>query len=92
MNTYDNMEDGGTTGTPAVRNLPAREASRNGDAVVRRDKSYPTSIWTAVQLEHQQFITYLLGKQAVMVMLWYDKISRTQHQYGRQYNWNTSSS
>ncbi|SLM35116.1 hypothetical protein LPUS_04182 [Lasallia pustulata] len=27
--------DGGTTGTPAVRNLSAREASRNGDAVVR---------------------------------------------------------
>ncbi|SLM34140.1 gag polymerase env [Lasallia pustulata] len=26
--------DGGTTGTPAVRNLSAREASRNGDAVV----------------------------------------------------------
>ena len=22
-NTHDNMEDGGTTGTPAVRNLPA---------------------------------------------------------------------
>ena len=34
---------------------------------------YPTSIWTAVQLEHQQFVTYLLEKQAVMVMLWYDE-------------------
>ena len=29
--------DGSTTGTPAVCNLPAQEASRNGDAVVRRD-------------------------------------------------------
>ncbi|SLM34472.1 gag polymerase env [Lasallia pustulata] len=44
--------DGGTTGTPAVRNLSAREASRNGDAVS---------------------VTYLLEKQAVMVMLWYDE-------------------
>ncbi|SLM36683.1 gag polymerase env [Lasallia pustulata] len=26
--------DGGMTGTPAVRNLSAREASRNGDAVI----------------------------------------------------------
>ena len=33
--------DGGTTGTPAVRNLPAREASCNGDAVVRRDNVVP---------------------------------------------------
>ncbi|SLM40156.1 gag polymerase env, partial [Lasallia pustulata] len=33
--------DGGTTGTPAVRNLSAREASRNGDAGVRRDNVVP---------------------------------------------------
>ena len=33
--------DGGMTGTPAVCNLPAREASRNGDAVVRRDNVVP---------------------------------------------------
>ncbi|SLM35219.1 gag polymerase env, partial [Lasallia pustulata] len=33
--------DGGTTGTPAVRNLSAQEASRNGDAVVRRDNIVP---------------------------------------------------
>ena len=33
--------DGGTTGTPAVRNLSAREASRNGDAAVRRDNVVP---------------------------------------------------
>ena len=30
MNTHDNMEDGGTTGTPAVSNLHALEASRDG--------------------------------------------------------------
>ena len=29
-NTHDNMEDGGTTGTPAVSNLHALEASRDG--------------------------------------------------------------
>ena len=33
--------DSGTTGTPAVRNLPAREASRNSDAVVRQDNVIP---------------------------------------------------
>ncbi|SLM35629.1 gag polymerase env protein [Lasallia pustulata] len=33
--------DGGTTGTPAVRDLYAREASRDGDAVVRRDNVIP---------------------------------------------------
>ncbi|KAA6407091.1 MAG: hypothetical protein FRX48_09157 [Lasallia pustulata] len=33
--------DGGTTGAPAVRNLPALEASRNGDAVVRQDNIVP---------------------------------------------------
>ncbi|SLM35348.1 gag polymerase env, partial [Lasallia pustulata] len=33
--------DGGTTGTPAVRNLSAREASRNSDAVVQRDNVVP---------------------------------------------------
>ncbi|KAA6406670.1 MAG: Transposon Tf2-1 poly [Lasallia pustulata] len=33
--------DGGTTGTPAVRNLSAQEASRNGDAAVRRDNVVP---------------------------------------------------
>ncbi|SLM36296.1 gag polymerase env [Lasallia pustulata] len=81
--------DGGTTGTPAVRNLYAREASRNGDAVsvtymlekqalmvmlwYDKTTSYPTSIWTTVRLEHQQSITYMLEKQALMVMLWYDK-------------------
>ena len=27
----------------------------------------------AVQLEYQQFVTYMLEKQAVMVMLWYDE-------------------
>ncbi|KAA6407317.1 MAG: Concanavalin A-like lectin glucanase [Lasallia pustulata] len=35
--------------------------------------SYPTSIWTAVRLEHQQSVTYLLEKQAVMVMLRYNE-------------------
>ena len=29
-NTHDNIEDGGTTGTPAVSNLHAQEASRDG--------------------------------------------------------------
>ena len=29
-NTHDNMEDGSTTGTPAVSNLHALEASRDG--------------------------------------------------------------
>ena len=33
--------DGGTTGTPAVHNLSAREASRNGDAVVQQDNVIP---------------------------------------------------
>ena len=33
--------DGGTTGTPAVRNLPAREASCDGDAVVQQDNVVP---------------------------------------------------
>ncbi|SLM34953.1 hypothetical protein LPUS_03944 [Lasallia pustulata] len=33
--------DGGTTRTPAVRNLSAQEASRNGDAAVRRDNVVP---------------------------------------------------
>ena len=33
--------DGGTTGTPAVCNLYAREASRDGDAVVQRDNVVP---------------------------------------------------
>ena len=34
-------EAGGTTGTPAVCNLYAREASHDGDAVVRRDNVVP---------------------------------------------------
>ena len=34
-------EAGGTTGTPAVCNLHAREASRDGDAVVRQDNVVP---------------------------------------------------
>ena len=33
--------DGGTTGTPAVCNLPAQEASRNGDGVVQQDNVIP---------------------------------------------------
>ncbi|KAA6410495.1 MAG: gag-pol poly [Lasallia pustulata] len=33
--------DGGTTGIPAVHNLPAQEASRDGDAVVRQDSVVP---------------------------------------------------
>ena len=33
--------DGGTTGTPAVHNLYAQEASRDGDPVVRRDNVVP---------------------------------------------------
>ena len=37
-------EAGGTTGTPAVCNLYAREASRDGDAVVRRDNVVPDII------------------------------------------------
>ena len=34
-------EAGGTTGTPAVCNLYAREASRDGDAVVQQDNVVP---------------------------------------------------
>ena len=30
--------------------------------------SYRTPIWTVVRLEHQQFVTYMLEKQAVMDM------------------------
>ena len=37
----------------------------------------------AVQLEHQQFVIYMLEKQAMIVMLWYDKTTLYQHQYGR---------
>ena len=33
--------DGGTTGTPAVCNLPAREASCNGDDVIQQDNIVP---------------------------------------------------
>ena len=33
--------DGGTTGTSAVCNLPAREASRNGDGAVQQDNVVP---------------------------------------------------
>ena len=45
---------------------------------------------TALTLEHSWYSVYLLVKQAVRV--WYNETSRTQHQYGWRYNWNTSSS
>ena len=65
MNT--NIENGGATGAPLVWHLPAQEASRNG--VVQQENMIPNtrmSVWTAVQLEYQQFITYMLKEQAMM--------------------------
>ena len=52
---YPNINmDGGTTGTPAVRDLYAREASRDGDAVVQRDNIVPDINMDVGRLGHPE--------------------------------------